>query len=303
MSRPINFTDTSVTKKPYVEIDGIEYEVQDGTYQGGTDLNANTFNKMQDELNMFRNLINIPNGTYTNNGVTYIAKNGVLTYSSGTATADVNIGINITPFTLKAGTYTMSNNSGNYPYIMLFSGDTKVVESEYANNGVKTFTIENETTINNIHLYFGQATPPASVKPQVEENTTATSYVTYVPDNVRNIVNNVETSLSELANKLVFTGMLPANYDLLDLYNSIGLKISIIDNEALKYVNFPSGVYGYGVLITICNSIGASWNNAQIYIADNIGTSDVLGGLYIRTKDSTWIRITGTVGIANTTAS
>ena len=56
MSRPINFTDTSVTKKPYVEIDGIEYEVQDGTYEGGTDLNANTFNKMQDELNSFRNL-------------------------------------------------------------------------------------------------------------------------------------------------------------------------------------------------------------------------------------------------------
>ena len=134
---------------------------------------------MQDELNQFRNLINIPDGTYTHNGVTYIAKNGVLTYSSGTATSDVNIGINITPFTLKAGTYTMSNNSGNYPYIMLYSGDTKVVESEYANNGVKTFTIENETTINNVHLYFGQSTPPASVKPQVEENTTATSFTSW----------------------------------------------------------------------------------------------------------------------------
>ena len=266
-------------------------------------LNAENLNKMQDELNSFRNLLNIPDGTYTHNGVTYIAKNGVLTDSSGTATGDVNFGINITPFTLKTGTYTMSNNSGNYPYIFLYSGDTKVVESEYANNGVKTFTIENETTINKVHLYFGQSTPPASVKPQIEEGTTATSYVPYVPDNVRNIVNNIETSLSELANKLVFTGMLPANYDLLDLYNSIGLKISIIDCEALKYVNFPSGAYGYGTLITICNTVGVSWNNAQIYIADNIGTSDVIGGLYIRTKDSTWIRITGTVGIANTTAS
>ena len=141
-------------------------------------LNAENLNKMQDELNQFRNLINIPDGTYSNNGVTYIAKDGVLTYSSGTATRDVNIGINITPFTLKSGTsYTMSNNSGNYyPYIMLFSGDTKVVEIEYADNGVKTFTIENETTINNVRLYFGQSTPPASIKPQVEENTTATSF-------------------------------------------------------------------------------------------------------------------------------
>ena len=58
MSRPINFTDTTVTKKPYVEINGNEYEVQDGTYQGGTDLNANTFNTMQDELNVFSNLLN-----------------------------------------------------------------------------------------------------------------------------------------------------------------------------------------------------------------------------------------------------
>ena len=130
MSRPINFTDTTVIKKPYVEIDGVEYEVQDGTYQGGTDLNANTFNKMQDELNPFRNMLNIPDGTYTSGGVTYIVKDGIFTYSSGTATSDVNIGINITPFTLKAGTYTMSNNSGNYyPYIFLYSGDTRVVES------------------------------------------------------------------------------------------------------------------------------------------------------------------------------
>lgn len=159
-------------------------------------LNAENLNKMQDELNPFRNLLNIPDGTYTHNGVTYIAKNGVLTYSSGTATSDVNIGINITPFTLKSGTYTMSNNSGNYPYIMLFSGDTKVVESEYANNGVKTFTIENETTINKVYLYFGQSTPPASVKPQLEEGTTATSYVPYIPENVENAINEAKKNYS-----------------------------------------------------------------------------------------------------------
>ena len=179
MSRPINFTDTSVTKKPYVLIDGIEYEVQDGTYEGGTDLNANTFNKMQDELNQFRNLLNIPDGTYSSGGVTYIVKDGVLTYSSGTPDSGVNIGIDISPFTLKVGTYTMSNNSGRYPYIMLYNGDTKVVESEYVNNGVKTFTIENETTINNIHLYFGRSTPPTSVKPQVEEGTRKSNFTSW----------------------------------------------------------------------------------------------------------------------------
>lgn len=176
MSRPINFTDTTVTKKPYVEINGNEYEVQDGTYQGGTDLNANTFNKMQDELDMFRNMLNISDGIFVNNGVTFTIKSGIITYSSGTPTGAVSITLNITPITLKIGTYTMSNNSGNYPYIILFSGDTQIVKSEYANNGVKAFTIENETIINKITLYFGTNTPPASVKPQIEEGTRKSNF-------------------------------------------------------------------------------------------------------------------------------
>lgn len=46
----INFTNTTITKKPYVVINGVEYEVQDGTYTGGTDLDANTFNTMQDNI-------------------------------------------------------------------------------------------------------------------------------------------------------------------------------------------------------------------------------------------------------------
>lgn len=43
----INFTDTTITQKPYVTVNNQNYEVQDGIYTGGTDLNANTFNAMQ----------------------------------------------------------------------------------------------------------------------------------------------------------------------------------------------------------------------------------------------------------------
>lgn len=46
----ITFTNTTVTKKPYVVINGVEYEVQDGTYTGGTDLDASTFNTMQNNI-------------------------------------------------------------------------------------------------------------------------------------------------------------------------------------------------------------------------------------------------------------
>ena len=46
----ITFEDTTVTKQPYVTIDNVEYPVQDGTYSGGTDLDASTFNTMQNNI-------------------------------------------------------------------------------------------------------------------------------------------------------------------------------------------------------------------------------------------------------------
>lgn len=46
----INFTDTIETASPYVTIDGVDYEVKPGQYNGGTDLNAETFNTMQDNI-------------------------------------------------------------------------------------------------------------------------------------------------------------------------------------------------------------------------------------------------------------
>ena len=141
-------------------------------------IDENVANTIANE-NLFRNMLNIPDGTFVNNGVTFTVKSGIITYSSGTPTSAVSITLNITPITLKIGTYTMSNNSGNYPYIMLYSGDTKVVSSEYANNGVKTFTLENEKIINKITLYFGTSTPPASIKPQIEEGTRKSNFTSW----------------------------------------------------------------------------------------------------------------------------
>ena len=53
----INFTDTTVTQKPYVTINNQNYEVQDGIYTGGTDLNAQTFNTMQSNIEQAINAI------------------------------------------------------------------------------------------------------------------------------------------------------------------------------------------------------------------------------------------------------
>lgn len=53
----INFTDTTVTQKPYVTINNVNYEVHDGIYTGGTDLNAQTFNDMQANIEIAINSI------------------------------------------------------------------------------------------------------------------------------------------------------------------------------------------------------------------------------------------------------
>ena len=53
----INFTDTTITQKPYVTINNVNYEVQDGIYTGGTDLNAQTFNTMQNNIEQAINAI------------------------------------------------------------------------------------------------------------------------------------------------------------------------------------------------------------------------------------------------------
>ena len=53
----INFTDTTITQKPYVTINNVNYEVQDGIYTGGTDLNAQTFNDMQANIEIAINSI------------------------------------------------------------------------------------------------------------------------------------------------------------------------------------------------------------------------------------------------------
>ena len=55
--KKINFTDTTITQKPYVTINNVNYEVQDGIYTGGTDLNAQTFNDMQSNIEQAINAI------------------------------------------------------------------------------------------------------------------------------------------------------------------------------------------------------------------------------------------------------
>lgn len=71
----INFTDATVKTRPYIEIDGTKYYVQDGEYSGGTDLNANTFNTMQ--ANIENAISNAGQSSYTLPTASSTTKGGI----------------------------------------------------------------------------------------------------------------------------------------------------------------------------------------------------------------------------------
>ena len=107
--KKIIFEDTTVVKQPYVEINGVEHEVHDGEYQGGTDLNAETFNTMQNNIAGYidgeesmgniivediqnKNLFNINDITYQANINVTISNNTItIAYGGGmTSLVDFN---------------------------------------------------------------------------------------------------------------------------------------------------------------------------------------------------------------------
>lgn len=166
MSRPINFTDTIVRKKPYVKIDGIEYEVQDGNYDGGTDLNAETFNKMQDELDQFRNLFSA--NLYQLN-------------DDYRASADF---VKVQPNT----TYVLSSKDNNVTFdgnLIFYNTNKDQLSEKYSFK--EPFTTPNECYF--IKVVFANNNAPLDAELQLEEGTVATSYVPFVPDNIKQVVN------------------------------------------------------------------------------------------------------------------
>lgn len=121
----ITFEDTQVTKKPYVTINETEYEVQDGTYTGGTDLNATTFNNMQDNIEsaIDENTNNIGNLTDLNT----TEKNN-LVGAINQVNANLNkikiVMLNDADITTKA-VHTLKDNVNNYDFILVFATENQ----------------------------------------------------------------------------------------------------------------------------------------------------------------------------------
>ena len=113
------------------------------------------------------NLLDIPNGSNVNQGVTVARNNNVITFS-GTATGTYPSTGNF-PFTIAPGTYTISSTNNNYDFYLWFrNSNSDLINSANLSKGTKTITI---TSSNITNLVIG-----------VEHLTTGTSY-------------NIETSI------------------------------------------------------------------------------------------------------------
>lgn len=132
-----------------------------------------------------KNLLNLPDGTYTNNGVTATVKGGIVTINgTATATSFVNIPFN---YTFLANTnYTLSVNNTltmdgenyirfNYGQAVYFPCILSNEKSKYTNNF-------NENTIVNVFVIRtenGKTYNNFVIKPQLEKSSDATRYVPY----------------------------------------------------------------------------------------------------------------------------
>jgi hypothetical protein len=119
----ITFEDTQVTKKPYVTINETEYEVQDGTYTGGTDLNATTFNNMQDNIEsaINENVNNIGNLTDLNTTEKSTLVGAINEVKAGLGKITK---LNTTDITTKA-VHTLNYNVNNFDFILVFATDNQ----------------------------------------------------------------------------------------------------------------------------------------------------------------------------------
>lgn len=186
-------------------------------------LNAENLNKMQDELNPFRNILQNKNPkgySTTINGITYTINDDYSITINGTATSTSYI--QLTDVFDLDGTYTLGFGSNIQSAIFMrglnidnsYSVDfstrdlpTNTVNSRY----IFYLYVAADAIINNVKVY-----------PQLEEGTTATSYVPYIPYNVENAISG--TDWKDIACQGTYSNFDANNYDKFQ-YKQVGNQV------------------------------------------------------------------------------
>ena len=153
-----------------------------------------------------KNLLYVPDQTVELNGFKVTVKDGKYTVEDNRETGIFVAIVLATNFTLKAGTYTISNGRNqNYPYVNLRSNGSAVGDSTMGggDNGVKTITIAEDIVVDTIAIYAGTNTKITEIFPQLEEGTQATDYEPYgampspeYPSEIQNVEGDVNVTVA-----------------------------------------------------------------------------------------------------------
>jgi hypothetical protein len=120
----------------------------------------------------------------TVNGITSEIKADNTVIASGTSTQNGDINISVTPFTLKAGTYTISINGTDTRtsalYFWLYAGGYKGPFTIKATNHSATFTTSEDYDVTSVMFRTGQGGEVnINARIQLESGSTATTYSPY----------------------------------------------------------------------------------------------------------------------------
>lgn len=205
----ITFTTTATTN--YVRLSGrnlksatkVQFELGNATtyeaYKG------NTYN-----VNLGKNLLDLTDGTYSNNGITAIVEKGKITLN-GTASATSFITIPLlSEISLGIANKTLSLN--NSQVISDTSTECRLYTSGQDYNSVNFSTINKSTTFSNDRVYTRLQIRTSSgvtfnnfvFKPQLEKGSTATSYSPYFTPYELNKIGTYEDSIKKSTGKNLF---------------------------------------------------------------------------------------------------
>ena len=186
--------------------------LQDGTPTPSSPVPLQSVTGLQNVNITGKNLLNIPNGTYSHNGITAVTSNGTITLNgtaSNTSFIRLNVGLN-----LVSGTYTLSLNNSNTKsdtgtYVRFDSDPNSILTYENT-NASNNITLSEDKTYSRLVIRTTSNITFENfiIKPQLEQGSTATTYEPY-KDNTyevnlgKNLLPNIATTTTK--NGITFT--------------------------------------------------------------------------------------------------
>lgn len=295
-------------------VNGIEYEVQNGEYEGGTDLDKNTFDELQENIDdVFtgqesmgsivveniecKNLFDINTENATSNGTVGITSNQIVLSCSGAWAQTRFKKIKVKQGETYTLSFTVENPSANTVAIAIYKSDnsTKIANTQnYINTSFSehlTFTANDTEIVIALVANNSSTTNTNSVtfsNIQLEKGDTATPFVEHKEFGYT--INQLQANIFNLPARII-----NSNTNVDNLYTECGIKFYNIWES--KPIGLPENVWAYGTLIVITNDLSYlnRWTNMQIYITATIQDSATNNniGIFVRNGLQNWCRISG----------